>query len=277
MLPRPSVLRMSSVNTPAPARLAATLLLIRDSANGLEVLMVARHHEIDFASGALVFPGGRLARGDHEAAAHCSGIDGLSEEQIALRVGALREAFEESGLLLARERGATSFVSGARVAQLGPRYRQSLDREAIGIATMLEAEDLVLACDALVYYAHWITPSYLPKRFDTHFFLAEAPAEQIAAHDGREMIDSEWLRPADALAHDRAGTRKIVTATRLNLQRLGRSRTVAEALAAARTQPVVTVLPEVVEGPQGRRLQIPPDAGYDVEQLELPPRAKISG
>lgn len=230
----------ASDTTIAPAHLAATLLLIRDGADGLEVLMVRRHHEIDFASGALVFPGGRLARGDYEAGARCAGLDGLSNEQAALRVGAIREAFEESGLLLARERGAASFIAGPRAQRLGQLYRQRLDLGEIGIATMLDTEDLVLACDELVHYAHWITPAHLPKRFDTHFYLAAAPGQQTAMHDGKEMIDSEWLRPDEALAHYRAGTRKIMLATRHSLERLGRSRTVAEALDEARSQPVVT-------------------------------------
>src|SRR5215510_13626175 len=118
-----------SATTPVTPRSAATMLLLREGANGMEVLMVVRHHQIDFASGALVFPGGKLARGDQDERlrTRCTGIDGLSAEQLALRVSAIREAFEESGILLARARGASSLVGSERVTDLGPRYRKRLD------------------------------------------------------------------------------------------------------------------------------------------------------
>jgi 8-oxo-dGTP pyrophosphatase MutT (NUDIX family) len=248
------------------------MLLLREGANGMEVLMVVRHHEIDFASGALVFPGGKLARGDQEERVRirCTGIDGLSAEQLALRVGAIRETFEESGILLARARGASSLISAERATELGWRYRKPLDCGDIGIADMLEAEDLVLACEELVHFAHWITPDLLPKRFDTHFYLAAAPAEQRAVHDGVEMVDSEWLRPADALVQADSGVRTLVPATRLNLQKLARSTNVAQAFAMAREQIVVTVSPKTVVRPEGRFLQIPAEAGYDITEFAIP-------
>src|SRR5688572_18859721 len=125
-----------------PIRLASTILLVRDGAQGLEVFMVVRHQEIDFASGALVFPGGKLAPGDRDprVSARCTGIEGLTADQLALRVGAIREAFEECGVLLARPREGSASLSAARLADLGPRYRTRLDRGEIGIADLLEAE-----------------------------------------------------------------------------------------------------------------------------------------
>lgn len=267
---------MSAAAIPA-ARLAATILLLRDDPAGmdarLEVFMVVRHQQIDFASGALVFPGGKLADGDSDPRLPqlCSGADGLSTEQLALRVAAIREAFEESGVLLARRRGARQMVGPELIEALGPRYRKALDKGEIGIAEMLEREGLELACETLVPFAHWITPTFMPKRFDTFFFLAVAPSEQVAGHDGREMVDSVWLRPDVALAEAAAGTRTLVPATALNVQLLGEQPTVAAALAAARSRPLVTVLPEVVEpadGAQGpRTLRIPADAGYRVSEF----------
>lgn len=265
---------MKSADSPvAPqTRLAATVLLLRDGATGMEVFMVVRHQQIDFASGALVFPGGKLAAGDSDARVlqRCTGVEGMPADQIALRVGAIREAFEECGVLLARARGATALIGPERLATLGPRYRQLLDRGEIGIAEMLEAEDLVLACEQLVPFAHWITPSFMPKRFDTYFYLAVAPSEQIALHDGREMVDSVWLRPADAIAEEAAGTRTIVPATLLNVEKLGFSKDVAGALAAARAKPIVTVQPEVVQRPEGMWLTIPAEAGYSVTEFAAP-------
>ncbi len=265
---------MSSTDNavPTPARLSATVLMLRDGRDGMEVFMVVRHHAIDFASGALVFPGGKLAAGDADARvrSRCSGAEGLSAEQLGLRVGAIREAFEECGMLLARASGQSGLIAHARLAELGARYRQPLDKGEIGIAEMLEREDLMLACEELVPFAHWITPTFMPKRFDTYFFLAPTPPEQVALHDGREMVDSAWLRPADALAEAAAGTRTIVPATLLNIEKLGRSASVAAALAAARGSPVVRVLPELEQGGEGLLLRIPAEAGYGVTEFTMP-------
>jgi 8-oxo-dGTP pyrophosphatase MutT (NUDIX family) len=253
---------------PAPAKLASTVLLLRDGAEGLEVFMVVRHQEIDFASGALVFPGGKVAKGDSEpeALAHCSGLDGLAPEAAALRVAAIREAFEECGVLFARERGSKQLIGAERLAGL-EHYRQPLDRGELGIGQMLREQQLELACEALVPFAHWITPVMMPKRFDTLFFLAVAPAEHLAVHDGHELVDSVWIRPADALREADVGRRTVIAPTRMNIQRLGFSDSVAEALAAAQAQPVIKVLPELVQTPAGPRLRIPLEAGYRVSEF----------
>jgi 8-oxo-dGTP pyrophosphatase MutT (NUDIX family) len=262
---------MSANTAPVVPRLSATILILRDTPQGMEVLMVMRHHEVDFLSGALVFPGGKLAKGDEDprVCGRCSGVENLSFEQVALRVGAIREAFEESGILLARERGATALLGAARATQLADRYGQQLGSGAMGIADLLEAEDLVLACEVLVPFARWITPTFVPKRFDTYFYLAAAPAEQIAVHDGKEMVEAQWIRPADALADQASGKRQIVTATLLNLRKLNRSSTVSAAIAAAFARPVITVLPELVERPQGQLLLIPEAADYGVTEYPL--------
>jgi 8-oxo-dGTP pyrophosphatase MutT (NUDIX family) len=262
---------MSLHSAPAAPRLSSTIILLREVGQGMEVLMVTRHHEIDFATGALVFPGGKLNAGDQDdrVRARCSGVAGLPDHEMALRVGAIREAFEESGLLLARKRGATRLVDADRATELGPRYRKRLDTGEIGIADMLESEDLELACEQLVPFAHWITPTFLPKRFDTYFYLAVAPFEQIAIHDGTETVESVWLRPADALSQTKAGQRTMVVATMLNVRRLGASASIADALQAARSQPIVTVLPELIVGPNGRSLRIPAEAGYGESEISL--------
>jgi len=268
----PETIAMTDAATPA-ARLAATVLLLRDGSAGLEVFMVVRHQQIDFASGALVFPGGKLADGDRDPRlpAHCTGAQGLDTAALALRVAALREAFEESGVLLARPRGSSGFVASDRLDAIGARWRKPLDRGEAGIVEMLEAEDLVLAIDALRPFAHWITPTFMAKRFDTHFFLAVAPAEQVAGHDGREMVDSRWLTPATALADAAAGRCTLVPATELNVALLGEQITVASALAAAAARRIVPVLPELVgSSATGRVLRIPADAGYAVSEFPLP-------
>lgn len=266
----------ASTSTPSPARLSATVLLLRDGPAGLEVYVMVRHHQTGFAAGALVFPGGKLTPEDADPCVRtrCSGMDQVPEGQVALRVAAIREAFEECGVLLARSRGSNSPLSPQRVAELGLRYRKPLDRGELGIGQMLEVEDLELVGEALVPFAHWVTPVHLPQRFDTYFYLAAAPTDQLAAHDGSELVDSIWLRPAEALAQADAGSRMLMLPTRANLQRLGAYRSVAEALASARLQPIVTVLPGLVETSEGPRLRIPAEAGYAITDFSpgTPPR-----
>lgn len=227
------------MSSPVPARPASTVLLLRDGRQGLEVFMVVRHHQIDFASGALVFPGGRVEASDLVLAG--------GDAHGAFRMAAIRETWEECGVLLA--------APGASPAAEGE------------FAAMLAARGLRPDLDALAHFAHWITPVAVPKRFDTHFFLAAAPADQDAVHDGGEAVDSVWIRPLDALAEAEAGTKKIVFPTRMNLNKLARSNSVAEAFAAARARPVVTVQPIQRDAPEGRYLRIPIEADYGGEEF----------
>ena len=182
-------------------------------------------------------------------------------------MAAVRETFEECGVLLARGRGEAALLGPERLRQLGAHWRQPLDRGEAGMAELLESEDLELAIEALVPFAHWITPPFMPKRFDTWFFLAAAPPQQIAMHDGREMVDSLWLRPADALAQAAAGRHSLVPVTQMNVAKLGFSGSVAEALAAARAATIVTVEPQCTPQAGGMLLRIPPEAGYRVDEF----------
>jgi 8-oxo-dGTP pyrophosphatase MutT (NUDIX family) len=240
----------------APPRPAASILLLRDGPAGLETFMVVRHHQIDFASGALVFPGGRMEPADAELAASLgSGADPLAP----FKVAAIREAFEECGVLIARPRDGDGLVPAGRAA--------SLDRAA-PFAALMAGEALVPAVDRLVPFAHWITPAFVPKRFDTHFFLALAPSDQALAHDGREAVDSVWIPPRDALAEQ--GKRfKLLFPTERNLWKLSAHADAAAALAAARAAPVVTVLPEKIEVDGGPGLRIPAEAGYGGEAFSV--------
>ena len=251
---------------PVTPRPAATILLLRDGADGLEVFMVVRHHQIDFASGALVFPGGRLDPEDKDIAANatlCPNYNGLTPDEMAFRVAAIRETFEECGVLLARPAGCPVLISGQTLAQIEEEHRAELNKGHVNFEAVLSHHNLQAATDLLVPYAHWITPINQPKRYDTHFFLVEAPPEHLAVHDGSESVDSVWIRPQQAIDDTAAGKFKLVFATELNLMRLAKSATVAEAMAAARQQPIVTVLPRSNKLPDGRRhLFIPENAGY---------------
>jgi 8-oxo-dGTP pyrophosphatase MutT (NUDIX family) len=269
---------MTEAALPRPS---ATLLLLRDGSAGLETFMVVRHHEIDFASGALVLPGGRMEPADSElavAALHSPSRDGrpsgrpmerggavsdhaLQADPLApLKIAAIRESFEECGVLIARPRGENGLISAARAA--------ALDRSA-PFAALIAREALVPAIDLLVLFAHWITPAFLPKRFDTHFFLAIAPPGQALAHDGREAVDSVWISPRAALAEH--GKRfRLLFPTERNLWKLSAYSDADSALAAARARPVVTVLPERIEVDGGPGLKIPAEAGYGGEAFPVP-------
>jgi 8-oxo-dGTP pyrophosphatase MutT (NUDIX family) len=255
----------------ATARPAATIVLLRDRPSGLEVFMMVRHHAIDFASGALVFPGGRVEDSDFELARDaslCPNPEGFDNAAMAFRLAAIRETFEECGVLLARPRESAALIDAAALREVERAYRVALAEGQISFAQILTACGLLPATDLLTHFAHWITPRHQPKRYDTQFFLAEAPMEHIAAHDGAESVDSLWITPRQVLTDTAAGRFKLVFATQMNLTKLAHDATAAEAIAAAREAKVVTVLPEVSRIDGARRvMRVPLAAGYGAEEF----------
>jgi 8-oxo-dGTP pyrophosphatase MutT (NUDIX family) len=263
---------VADVVAPRPA---STMLLLRDSAitrGEFEVFMMVRHYEIDFNSGALVFPGGSVDRSDHEIIArpelYADG-EGLDAGSLSFRIAAIRETFEESGILLARPRGSHALVDATRAREIEAAHRAELCEGKTTFPKILADNGLVLALDELVPYAHWITPVDLPKRFDTWFFLAAAPPEQVGAHDGRESTDSIWVSPREALEGGENGRFKLPFPTTRNLIRLGKQPGVKAALDDSRGKQVVTVMPVATRLNGGRQLRIPADSGYDGELFEV--------
>ena len=250
----------------AVARPAATIMLLRDGPAGIEVFMIVRHLAAAFAAGALVFPGGRVEEADHVLASTLgdgANKNGLDHEALSFRVAAIRETFEECGVLLARPDGSERLIDAAMLGRLEDQHRAALNAGSIGFDAVLGSEGLRPAPDLLVHFAHWITPSQQPKRYDTHFFLAEAPAAHLAVHDGAEAVESLWINPAQALADAEAGRFKLVFATAKNLEKLGRAMTVRDAMESARASRVVTVQPKGTRLDGSRRLlRIPEEAGY---------------
>ena len=257
---------------PGVVRPASTILLLRDGDDGIEVFMMVRHYEIDFASGALVFPGGSVDAADQgivdQPELHAGG-DGLDGAALNFRIAAVRETFEESGILLARPRGSRGLIDAARAGEIAARHRTPLCDGKVTFAQILREHDLVLALDHLVPYAHWITPEKMPKRFDTWFFLAAAPPEQVGVHDGKESTDSIWLSPREALEGGDSGRFKLPFPTTRNLIRLSKQGNVAAALEDARQRPIVTVTPVMTRNGDKRQLRIPAEAGYDGELFEV--------
>jgi len=248
--------------TPVPA---ATVLLIRDGDEGLEVFMVERSNRMHFAS-ALVFPGGKVDPEDSDATLleRCDGIEGLDAGAAALRIAAVRETFEECGVVLARHSSVETVLEGDEAAAFYDQYHVALNAGDVGWEEIIQKEDLILCCDRLAYYAHWITPEGRPKRFDTHFFLARMPRRQHAVHDGGESVHSVWVRPPSAIAAGERGDRNVMFPTRLNLEMLERSDSVDAAIAEANAREIVTVLPKThfIEGDEHRVMTIPAAAGY---------------
>jgi 8-oxo-dGTP pyrophosphatase MutT (NUDIX family) len=251
---------MSDAKKPASPLASATILLLRDGAHGIEVFMVKRHHQIDFASGALVFPGGKVDPHDRDPALrnHTDGAEHLDDLHLSLTACAIREGFEESGIILARKPGTGDYIDAAASAKLAP-WRPKLNAGETGLVEFLSRENLRLACDALVPFAHWVTPTFMPKRFDTYFYLAATPPGQLGRHDGSESVDSVWVNPIEAIG-DKRWT--IIFPTKMNLMKLGKAKTVAEAIANAKAAPIVTVEPKVVPKGDGQVLTIPEEAGY---------------
>ncbi|HEY3066041.1 MAG TPA: NUDIX domain-containing protein [Methylomirabilota bacterium] len=256
---------------PAPA---ATLVLLRDDPDdGVSVLLIQRHRASKFAAGDFVFPGGKIEADDDgpEAAASCAGVDareaarvlGLPESTRALGywVGAIREAFEEVGVLLAYDAdGKPARLSDARA----DGYRRACQENSGAFWTMLRAERLTLATDLLVYFAHWITPEEQPLRFDTRFFAAPAPAGQTPLADDHEIIAVRWLSPRAALDARARGEISLRTPTMKNLMLLDGAGSVADALRRVGERPVTTIRPRIVLDAAGApvRALLPGDPGY---------------
>lgn len=232
--------------------------------------MERRHLDSAFVGGAYVFPGGRVDPGDAVDPAVCMGPDeGLARERLGLAVGALdhyvaavRECFEEAGVLLAYDRSGSLLDFGDRAVDEHFRHlRQELNAGRLTLAEIVSREGLRLATDRLAYWSHWITPVGEPRRYDTRFFVAEAPTGQTAGHDDRELTSSAWVSPAEAI--ERAARREwmIIYPTLMNLRALARHNRVRDAITWANAQPLP--LPANLPRVLGDRVVLPGDPGYD--------------
>jgi 8-oxo-dGTP pyrophosphatase MutT (NUDIX family) len=232
---------------PAEAVPAATVILLRDATPSPEVLMLERHSSSEFLPDMYVFPGGRVEEQDGALAGRLSGVDPEElrvrlpqlerESALAFYVAAIRETFEESGIVLARARGDDALVSPERATELS-RHR-------------LEVQKMV------------------PRRFDTLFFTAVAPKGQLAGHDGVEATDHVWIRPEVALERLAARELRIILPTAANLRTLVGFATAQETLESSRHRAIVPVTPRIAERDGRRVLEIPPEAGYEITREML--------
>jgi 8-oxo-dGTP pyrophosphatase MutT (NUDIX family) len=252
---------MPDAVTPLPA---ATLVLVRDRpSGGIETLLLQRHAGSKFAPGDYVFAGGKVAPEDrpNDVEEFCCGLTAAQAaaclgavpitDALAYWVGAIREAFEEVGILLAYTPDDELIQFSGDNRERFASYRAACQTSDEAFFTMLRAERLTLATDRLVYFAHWITPEQSPIRFDTRFFATVAPSGQEAMEDGREIVDVRWLTPADALETQRRREISLRLPTIKNLEILGAGASGGNADAAAlvaslRGREVVTMCPRLL-------------------------------
>ena len=147
--------------------------------------------------------------------------------------------------------------------------REAVDAGRTAFLDVVRDLDARLELDSLTVFARWITPPLTPKRFDTWFYAVRAPDDQLAACDGRETVDAEWIAPAEALRLGELGERKVIFPTRMNLKLLAEADSAADAVARAQARTLVTVQPQVQKRESGSVLVLPPDAGYGVVEEPL--------
>ncbi len=251
-------------------RPAATLILARDANAGMEVLMIRRTESAAFMGGAHVFPGGGVDATDASAelAACCEGLDDaeasrlldLDQGGLAYWNAAMRECFEEAGLLLAHDAaGEYPSLNDAVYA----RWRESVRAGQATLADLCREHRLRLAAGRMAYFSHWITQPGRPRRYDTRFFVAEAPLEQKPSHDNSETVDHLWIQPAEALARHQRGEMNLVFPTIKTLERIAGFASAAALMEFARSERTMpTMAPRTATSREGKKLLVPGDYAY---------------
>ncbi len=254
----------------APASPASTVVLLRNEGQGLEVFLVRRHDAVAFMGGAHVFAGGRVEPSDADARwlTITDGIplatdlmpDVTIDAAVAFHVAAVRETFEEAGVLLARdtEGEMVSLANWDETELL--RQRHAIATDSTRLFELVQSRRWRLAADAIIYFAHWVTPAIEARRFDTQFFLAAVPAGQVPSHDAAETTDGVWLRPGDAITRCRAGTLALPPPTWTTLRWLEPFSDVGSALAWGRQQRIPRIEPGFVQQGETRIVTLPGDA-----------------
>ena len=265
-----------------PIRPAATVMMVRDHDGHLEVFMLRRTGSASFGAGMYVFPGGRVDDVDHasEIEPFCRGLDdaaasaqlGMRSGGLAYWVAAIRECFEETGILLAERRNGGEL-------DLDDDDRHGVHEGTLSMVELCRRDDLILELSTTQYVDHWITPMGEKRRFDTRFFVTEAPDDQEGVHDDQETVASLWVRPAEALTMMDEGELQMMPPTVANLRWLLQYDDAGAAVdAGASVTDVVPILPKLRYDDDGRICGIsrPGDDDYDSVEVDDPELAKIT-
>jgi len=237
-------------DAPSEPRPAATVAVLRDGPSGIETFLLKRSGKAGFFPDAHVFPGGRVDLEDADVPVIGGAADRARmrvEGAAAFQVAAVRETFEEAGILLAR-------------GEPDAAARAALQRRELIFGQAAATHGWVVEADDLAYWAWWITPTAERKRYDTRFFMAAVDGEDQARHCGQETVDSEWIRPADAVAKSDAGAMFLAPPTYITLREIASYATTAEVLAAAPARRTPCVMPILGKTPDGVVTLFPGDA-----------------
>jgi 8-oxo-dGTP pyrophosphatase MutT (NUDIX family) len=226
-----------------PIRPAATVIIARDASPQYEIFMLRRTNQAVFAGGMYVFPGGRVDEEDHSSDyhGHLQGPsdvqraqqDALGDEWRGYWIAGVRETFEEAGILLAYTADGPICAYDDGNWTKFQDYRSALHQGEVTLADICATEKLSLAIDLIHFYNRWITPQGRPRRFDTRFFITEAPSAQTGLHDGSETVDSVWISPDDALRQNDAGEFGLMAVTQKQLSSLAEYDSVGDLIAMA--------------------------------------------
>jgi 8-oxo-dGTP pyrophosphatase MutT (NUDIX family) len=265
---------------------SATVILLRDRpGDSYELFLMRRRRDQAFMGGAFVFPGGRLDEADKDPAlTACTGglsaadaqrllqePDLLEGTALALFLAAIRETFEEAGVLLARDAsGRLVDLTDQKTAARFAAYRLDLHEGRLTLPGLAGREGIRYATDLLIPYSHWITPEIEPRRFDTRFFLARLPEGQAARHDRMELTESHWMTPAHALAEHAAGRIILMPPTLKTIEELQAFSRTGNLFPAARSRRIRTILPEAFRTADSFGVRLPNDAQYSVDAFRQP-------
>ena len=265
---------------------AATVILLRDKKpEGFEVFLLKRHEKSSFMGGNFVYPGGRVDRDDGSLEI-CSFSKGITfdeahkilggtfspEESFAHWIAAIRELFEEAGVLLAYAQNE-DLVQIKNQDELNKfsNYRSLLQKGGITICQMAQEEKLLFALDQLLYYAHWITPEARSERFDTRFFLAQYPIGQEASHDQKETTAGIWITPQKALEENLNGEVMLSPPTLKTLEDLSRFKSIGEVLYSFKAREIRPILPILTKISDNPLIVFPWDPEYNLfKRGEIP-------
>ena len=246
---------------------AATVVLLRETAAGVELLLTERHGKLGFAGGAMVFPGGKVDDGDLAVArdpALATGFASLGDVDAAARIAAAREALEEVGILLS----AGSPLDAATLATWRARFA-AIGDEAGTYAVFLRETGHRAEAARLTPFANWVPPHGLHRRFDTLFYVAEVDAGIAVTPDGTEAVAAHWTTAADAIAKAGRGEINVIFPTLRNLERLAQYSTIEALTARLAAIPLVRVQPEIVTRGGEQWLTIPAGCDYPVTEERL--------